>query len=248
MKGFVDFHLLLSSSMDRGDIEDLIARSAELGYSSVGIPLPIDVAGKDIEDIERICDDSDVDLVKRVDLRPRNPRELLRLLGIVRRRREVVAVRCGSKEVARQAAKDRRVDLLCFSSSDLRRRFFNSAVAELASKSSAGLEVDMAPLIVMDGFRRIRLISCLRREVALAKKFDVPVVLSSGAFDKYLLRSPQDYASMGYLFSLAHDAAVAAMSNTPRGIVEKNRRKLSPDYVAPGVYLVKRGMDCRDGW
>jgi len=247
MKGFVDLHLLLSSSMNRGEIKDLIARSAELGYSSVGIPLPIDVAGKDIEDIESICDDNDVDLVKRVDLRPRNSRELLRLLRIVRRRREMVAVRCGSKAVARQAAKDRRVDLICFSSSDLRRRFFDSAVAELASKSSAGLEVDMAPLIAMDGFRRIRLISCLRREVALAKKFDVPVVLSSGAFDRYLLRSPQDYASLGYLFNLANHTAVGAMSDTPQGIVEKNRRKLSPDYVAPGVYVVKRGKDCRGG-
>jgi ribonuclease P/MRP protein subunit RPP1 len=100
----------------------------------------------------------------------------------------------------------------------------------------------------MDGFRRIRLTSSLRREAALAKKFDVPLVLSSGALDKYLLRSPQDYASLGYLFSLAHHTAVGAMSDTPRGIVEKNRRKLSPDYVAPGVYLVKRGMDCRGGW
>ena len=248
MKGFVDLHLVLPYSTKRGEIKDLIARSAELGYSSVGIPLPIDVAGKDIGDIERICGDNGVDLVKRVDLRPRDSRELLRLLRIVRRRREVVAVRCGSKAVARQAAKDRRVDLICFSSSDLRRRFFDSAVAELASKSSAGLEVDIAPLIAMDGFRRIRLISCLRREVALAKKFGVPLVLSSGAFDKYLLRSPQDYASLAYLFNLANHTAVGAMCDTPQGMVERNRRKLGPDYVAPGVYVVKRGKDCRGGW
>jgi len=248
MKGFVDLHLLLSSSMNRGEIKDLIARVAELGYSSVGIPLPIEVAGKDIEDIERICDDNDVDLVKRVDLRPRNSRELLRLLRIARRRREVVAVRCASKSIARQAAKDRRVDLICFSSSDPSRRFFDSAVGELASKSSAGLEVDMAPLIAMDGFRRIRLISSLRRKVALAKKFEVPLVLSSGAFDRYLLRSPQDYASLAYLFNLANHTAVGAMCDTPQGMVERNRRKLGPDYVAPGVYVVKRGKDCRGGW
>jgi len=244
MKGFVDLHLLLPNHGGRGEIRDLIARSAELGYSSLGIPLPIDVAGKDVEDIERICID-DVDLVRRVDLRPRNVRELLRLLRVVRRRREVVAVRCTSKSIARQAAKDRRVDLICFSSSDPGRRFFDSAVAQLASNSTAGLEVDMAPLIAIDGFRRVRLISSLRREVALAKKSEVPLVLSSGAFDKYLLRSAQDYASLAYLFDLAHHAAVRAMSDTSLGTVERNRRKLGPDYVAPGVYVVKRGKDCR---
>jgi RNase P/RNase MRP subunit p30 len=245
MEGFVDLHLLLPNHVGRREIKDLIARSAELGYSSVGMPLPIDVARKDVEDIERICIDNDVDLVKRVDLRPRNSRELLRLLRVVRRRREVVAVRCTSKSIARQAAKDRRVDLICFSSSGPSGRFFDSAVAELASNSTAGLEVDMAPLIAIDGFRRIRLISSLRREVALAKKSKVPLVLSSGAFHRYLPRSAQDYASLAYLFDLAHHEAVRAMSDTPLGIVKRNRRKLGPDYVAPGVYVVKRGKDCR---
>jgi len=245
MKGSVDLHLLFPNHVGRGEIENLIVRSAELGYSSVGIPFPIDVAGKDVEDIERICVDNDVDLVKRVDLRPGNNRELLRLLRVVRRRREVVAVRCASKSIARQAAKDRRVDLICFSSSDPGGRFLDSAVAELASNSSAGLEVDMASLIAIDGFRRVRLISSLRREVALAEKFEVPLVLSSGAFDRYLLRSGQDYASLAHLFGLAHNEAVRAMSDTPLGMVERNRRKLGPDYVAPGVYVVKRGKDCR---
>jgi len=39
--------------------------------------------------------------------------------------------------------------------------------------------------------------------------------------------------------------ATDALSKNPHMIVERNRRKLSPDYVAPGVYIVKRGKDCR---
>ncbi|MFQ6095453.1 MAG: RNase P subunit p30 family protein [Candidatus Bathyarchaeia archaeon] len=245
MKRFVDLHLCLPSTLEYDEVRELTARSAELGYSSVGIPLPIDMTRKEIQNLERICSENNLDLIKRVDLRPKDTRALLDLLRNVRRKRELVAVYCNSKPIARQAAKDRRVDLISFPSTDPRRRFFNSAEAELASKSQAALEVDMAPLIALDGFLRTRLISCLRREVAIAKKFDVPMVLSSGSSDRYLLRKPQDYASLAYLFGLDHQAAMKALSETPLRIIERNRKKLSPDYVAPGVYIVKRGRDCR---
>ena len=244
MKRFVDLHLRLPSSSKHDETEELIVRSAELGYSSVGIPLPIEMARKEIQDLERICDQNNVDLIKRVDLRPKDTRDLLNLLRIVRRQQEIVAIYCNSKRIARQAAKDRRVDLISFPSSDPRRRFFNSAEAKLASKSSAALEVDMALLIALDGFLRARLISCLRKEVTVATRFDVPIVLSSGAYEKHLLRKPQDYASLAYLFDLDHQTAMKALSETPLRMIEMNRKKLSPDYVAPGVYIVKRGKDC----
>ena len=55
-----------------------------------------------------------LDLASRVDLRPRSQNELVGLLRRLRRRFEIICVLCESKEVARQAAKDRRVDLLNF--------------------------------------------------------------------------------------------------------------------------------------
>jgi len=81
--------------------------------------------------------------------------------------------------------------------------------------------------------------------VATAEKLSVPVVMSSGTADKYLLRRPRDYASLAYLFGLDHQTAIEAMSEAPLKIVERNREKLSPNYVAPGVYTVRRGEDCQ---
>jgi RNase P/RNase MRP subunit p30 len=145
--------------------------------------------------------------------------------------------------VARQAAKDRRVDLLSFPVAEYPKVFFDRAEAELASNSLACLEIDMQPLLSLRGFARIRLLSFLRREVAVAKSMKVPIVLSSGATDKRFLRKPQDFASLGMLFGLDFPRALEALSDTPLEIVERNRQKLSPDYVASGVRVVRR-RDC----
>lgn len=246
MSKFVDLNLRLFIAKDEGrDFEDAIKRSAELGYTSVGIPFPIGATQKQIQDLEILCKENGLDLVKRGDLKPRNVRELVSSLRKLRRKREVISVCCNSKTIARQAARDHRADLISFPSADPRRRFFDAAEAELASKASASFEIDMAPLLTLRGFLRARLISCLRREAAIAKRFNVPIVMSSGTADKYLLRRPQDYASLAYLFGLDHQTAMKALSVVPSKIVERNREKLSPNYVVPGVYIVRRGENCQ---
>jgi len=87
---------------------------------------------------------------------------------------------------------------------------------------------------------RIRLISSLRREVAIAKSFRVPVVISSGATNDYLLRRPHDYSALAMLFDMDSSLAFSALSEVPLSIVERNRLKLSPDFVAPGLRVVRR--------
>ena len=126
----------------------------------------------------------------------------MRFLRKFRRQFEVICIICDSKDIARQAAKDRRVDLLSFPSLDYHKRFFDRAEAELASCSLSALEVDLKPLLVMEGPARVRLLSSLRREVAVALEFHVPVVVSSGVGEENLLRSPRDLASLAYLFGL----------------------------------------------
>ena len=245
MRKFVDLHLRPSIE-DLGQVENMVRKSAELGYHLVGISLPPDIRRDEISRLQKICRDSKTDLVTRVDFVPKTRRELLNDLRRFRRRFEVISVMCTSKTVARQAAKDRRVDLLSFPSTDPRRRFFNDAEAELASKALSSLEIDMVFLLSSKGFSRIRLLSCLRKEVAIAKRFHVPVVISSGATDERLMRGPHDYASLASLFNMTPSLALHAISQDPLTMVKRNRGKLSPDYVAEGVRVIRRKNNCLD--
>jgi RNase P/RNase MRP subunit p30 len=222
----------------------MIEKAVELGYKTLGMPFPARYSKEEIEAVGELCSKLGVDLVTRVDLAPKTVGELLKNLRFLRRRAEVVAVNCFSKAVARQAAKDRRVDLLSFPSPSPRSHFFDHAEAELASGALAALEIEMAPLLRLQGFRRCLLLSTLRKEIRVAKKAGVPVILSSGADEPYLLRHFEDYASLSYLFGMDLHAAKKAFSDNPQQLIERNRRKLSPNFVAPGIYIVRRGKNC----
>jgi RNase P/RNase MRP subunit p30 len=133
------------------------------------------------------------------------------------------------------------VDLLCFRSFDSSKRFFDRAEAELASASSAAFEIDLAWLLSsLESRSGVSVFSRLRREVATASGFGVPLVISSGASEPLLLRKPRDFAALTLLFGLDESRAKEAVSVNPSAVVERSRRKQSADYVSPGVRLVER--------
>lgn len=239
MKSFVDLHLRVPLKDDLL-AERMVNHASKLGYKMIAIPFPPNVETEQIKQLRKLCGESGIDFVSRTNLSPRSSNQLLRDLRQNRRKFEIVAVRCNTKDVARQAAKDRRVDLLQFSVTNVRQRFFDEQEAELASHALSSLEIELAPLLQLTSFSRIRLLSRLRREVVSTQKAKVPIVLSSGATTEMFMRSPHDYAALSSLFDLPLHSALMALSVSPLGIVRRNREKLSPDYVAPGIRVVGR--------
>jgi RNase P/RNase MRP subunit p30 len=221
----------------------VLTKASKLGYTLVAVPFR-KFSEEQIRQVRKTCEKADVDFASRVDLRPRTPEELIGFLRKLRRRFEIVSVMCESKGVARQAAKDRRVDLLNFPQPDFRRGFFDGAEAELASNCLASLEIDVKPLLTLEGPARIRLLSSLRREVTTAREFHVPIVISSGVSDEMLMRKPRELAALASLFDLYGACALEAVSKNPATIVKRNREKLGPKFVAPGIRIIRRGKDC----
>jgi ribonuclease P/MRP protein subunit RPP1 len=238
MRKFADLHLC-PFIQNIEQTKRVINRSSELGYSFVGVSLPSNIQRQKVGQIQNICDDAGIELITRVDLLAKTPSKLLKDLRHLRRKFDLVSVICASKSVSRKAAKDHRVDLLSFLI-DPKKRFFDQAEGELASGASASLEIEVAPLLLLKGFTRIRLLSCLRKEVEIAKKLNINIVASSGATNEYLLRTPHDYAAFATLFGLNPPLNLEAFSENPCVIIQKNKEKLSSNYIAPGVKIVGR--------
>ena len=240
---YVDLHLLPDLNADH-QIERMINKASNLGYQKIAIPTPPNFPSRKTEHIKDLCIQGGLDFVSRLDLKPRKTRELIHNLRRWRRRYEIISVACYSKSVARQAAKDRRVDLIRFPFPNPRRRFFDRAEAELASHALTSLEIDLKPLLILKGRKRIRLLSTLRREVSIAEKFEVPLILSSAAHQEILMRKPRAMAALTSLFDLSPQYALQAINENPLEIIERNRKKLGPQYIAPGIRLIRRGKDC----
>jgi ribonuclease P/MRP protein subunit RPP1 len=239
---FCDLHLRAKTKDPI--FKQLIIKNAALGFHTIAAPFQSDFLWEDFEVFKKLCQSNELDPVLRVDLRPRTPNELIQQIRRVRRKFEVVCVLCDCKEVSRQAAKDHRVDLLNFPALDFRKRFFDRSEAELACNSLAALEIDMKPLIVLEGPAKIRFLSSVRREVAIAQEFKVPIVLSSGVSELMLLRNPKGLAALAFILGFDECCALDAVSDTPSGIVKRNRLKLDSKFVAPGIRVIKEGKDC----
>jgi ribonuclease P/MRP protein subunit RPP1 len=75
----------------------------------------------------------------------------------------------------------------------------------------------------------------IKRELEVARRFDVPVILSSGASTSMGLREPKALAAMTVLLDVSEEAAVEMQTTTPDRLLKRNRAKLSEEYVSPGV-------------
>jgi len=241
-KTFADLHLRVNPR-DSATALRIINKAAKLGYRLVAVPFLSEAREDETAKLRSICSEAKIDFVSRVDIKPRTQNDLMHQLRRLRRKFEVVCVVCENKEVARQAAKDRRVDLLNFPSLDYHKRFFDRAEAELASNSLAALEIDVKPLLALEGPPRVRLLSSLRRETAIATEFHVPIIVSSGATSEMLLRKPREQAALTSLFGL-NEISLETVSHNPMAIVKRNRQKLSSKFVAPGIRIIKEGKDC----
>jgi RNase P/RNase MRP subunit p30 len=237
---FADLHLRVNPK-ETQVTQNIIERAAKFGYFQISIPFTSQIDDAQISSLKAACTQAGLDFVVRADFKPRNQEDLMRFLRKFRRKAEVICIVCDDKEIARSAAKDHRVDLINFPSLDYHKRFFDRAEAELAVSNQTALEVDVKSLLVLEGPPRVRLLSSLRREVALAKEFHVPLLLSSGVSEEHLMRMPRDLASIAYLVGLSEIEALDAVSTNPTRIVALNREKLGSKFVAPGITIIKEG-------
>lgn len=237
---FCDLHLRVNPK-DSKAVAEFFSKAARLGYSAVSIPFAQKFNGEELTTLKAQAKEAGIDFISRADYHPTTENDLMNFLRKFRRSFEIISIACDNKEVARQAAKDRRVDLLNFPSMDFRKRFFDHAEAELACGCLAALEVDVKPLMVLEGPPRVRHLMSLRREIAIAQEFHVPIIISSGVSELQLMRKPRDLASIAFLFGLDEASSLESVSSSPWVIVERNREKLSSRFVAPGISIVKEG-------
>ncbi len=239
MKKFADLHLQVPHK-NMPQAEKMIKKASQLGYNLISIPFEPNTYQDHVSTLKQLCTEQKLDFVTRINLAPRTSNELLYDLRRYRRKYEIIAVRCNTKQVARQAAKDRRVDLIQFSATNMRQRFFDEQEAELTSQALSSLEIELTPLLQLTSFSKIRLLSCLRKEAATAKRAKVPITLSSGAATEQQMRRPYDLAALTSIFDFPLDSALKALSQTPMSIVKRNQEKLSSNYIAPGIRIVGR--------
>ncbi|MCO5381396.1 MAG: ribonuclease P protein component 3 [Methanosarcina barkeri] len=178
------------------------------------------------------------EIFRGIELVEENPSKLHGLIGKYRKSVDVLIVHGGSEAVNRAALENPRVDILNHPAFD-KSSGLNQVLAKAAAENDVAIGLTLRPFLHSRGSRRIRLLSDLRANLDLARKYDVSLVLSSDAMSCFDLRSPMETLALAEVCGLEEDEALEAISTAPEKILSRNSP--GPGYIREGVEVLEEG-------
>jgi RNase P/RNase MRP subunit p30 len=215
MKKFTD----LNTNLENSELIDFIS---QLGFSRIAYKKKIE--------------NKKIDIVSSLNIKPRNIGSLLKEIETNRTKYEFISVTSTSKNVARKAGRDHRIDGIKFPINS--KVSFDYHQANLMKKSGSALQIDIVDLLERGSFKLEKNIQTIHKQVRVAAKNDIPIILSSGAYEKYQLRTPRGIIALASMIKIDEDSATDSLSEIPNTIIDRNRSKLSDKFVSSGVWLV----------
>jgi len=217
-------------------VEQLAALARHLGYSGIALTNHSDKLPQ-LQPVLSFTNKFEV--FRGIELVEENPSKLHGLIGKFRKSVDVVIVHGGSETVNRAALENPRVDILnhpAFAKSS----GLNQVLAKAAAENDVAIGLTIRPLLHSRGPRRVRLLSDLRANLDLARKYDVPLVLSSGAMSCFDLRSPMETLALAEVCGLEEDEALEAITAVPERIISRNRH--GSGHIREGIEVLE-GVD-----
>jgi RNase P/RNase MRP subunit p30 len=222
----IDFGVYISDSTS---LESFIEITQRIGLTGFATPIEGDLISKE----------HGLSVLKRADVLSRGLNAVKKQITRIRPQAMIVAVRLTTIEIANWAAEDSRVDLLTLDPS--RNNQIRESTARLAASSGTCLEIQFTPLLNSIGLNRSKIIKAYREAMETATDAGMPLILSSGAKHPLNMRSAVAMRHIGILLGLDSKLAETVVSKTPFKILERNQRRLSPDFVGEGIEIIQRG-------
>ncbi len=219
----------------------MAATAADCGFDGVIVRNSDDgSAGYDAGAIET---QYGVDAVDGVEIRADSPSRAGAFLDSLRSERTVVLVHGGDPDINRFAVETEAVDVLAHPMAG--EGDVNHVIAEAAAEHDVALELDLSGVLRGSGGRRARAIADLRKLRELIEHAEAPHVVSTDPRSHLQMRAPRELVAIGRVIGLDREVIEGGLSEWER-IVERNRERLDPDYVAPGVWR-DNGTDGGEG-
>ena len=225
----IDLNVKIPGMDKLDDFEDMAGRLGITGIApSIKLDKPVVVSKKGLP------------LYARTDLKSKRISSLRKELELLRRHAVIVAFPLAGVETSNWAAGDRRVDLLTLGENNVGSTLKEST-AHLAEHSGTALEIQFTAILQSTGLHRSRVLKGFREATRTALDAGMKIVLSSGASHPINMRAPIAMTYIGLMLGMNRVDSREAVFDAPQQIVERNERKLSSEFVGPGVEIVKRG-------
>lgn len=186
-------------------------------------------------DAQRIAEEYGPDVVDAIEIRADDPSQASGHVGNYRPKHTILALHGGTNALNRFAVEQERVDVLAHPMAG--RGDFNHVLAKAAVEHGTRVEFDFSRVLRSDGGPRVQALQDLRKLRELVEKYDVPYVVSANPCSHLQLRAPRELAAVGETVGFTGEQIQEGLAEWA-ALAERNRERLSDDFIGPGV---KRG-------
>jgi ribonuclease P/MRP protein subunit RPP1 len=235
---FYDFHVHSEFSEGESSIEEIAKRAKLLNYKGICFTTYLDDKSKikkTKEIVSKLSKKIEVDIF--IGFEARNTSELDKLIRL-RRDYDVLLVKGSDLILNRKAVETKEVNILTHPEYNRKDSGFNHVMAELAAENNVAIEVNFREILNSSKNTRANIMHKIKNNVELCKKYNVPVVICSGAVTHWQLRDPKVLISMGCLLGLELNEAKKAMSEVPENIIKMVKERQDEKWIRPGVKVV----------
>jgi ribonuclease P/MRP protein subunit RPP1 len=235
---YYDMHVHSAFSEGESTILELAQRAKLLGFAGICFSEYYEKK-KDIGHLRSEIESAQKTTGIRVLLgfEARNQEELRRLAEM-RREFDVLLVHGGDVDLNRAAVETAEVDILTHPEAGRYDSGMNHVMAKLARQNNVAIEINMRGILISGKKTRSRILSNMRDNVGLAKKYRMPIIVNSGAISHWELRDPLCLSSIAQQLGLPLKLAKDAVSLVPETIVRQADERRGKDWIMPGVRKV----------
>ena len=198
-------------------VEELIRVAKRYGYAGIAITNHDDVAVHEQPESDAIY--------TGVEIRAQSVVELKRKIKLHWGRVALVTVHGGNDKINRAAVEDPKVDIVAHPSGEKGEGVLNHVLVRYAAENGVAIDFNMDALIHSRRGDRARIISKMRDNVKLVRKYQAPMIITSHAHSVYDLRAPREMIALASLFGMTEEEAERALSDTPACILAKRWKK-----------------------
>jgi ribonuclease P/MRP protein subunit RPP1 len=236
---FYDLHVHSVFSEGESSLEEIASVAKKLGYT--GICFTTYILRKREEDIlkteiERVKNNIGIEIF--LGFEARNIRELKKLASI-RRNFDILLVRGGDLKLNRAAVETPQVDILTHPEYERNDSGLNHVLAKLASKNNVAIEINFREILATNGYHRAKVLKNIRQNIILAKKYNAPIILCSGAISHYELKDPYFMISMAVQLGMSLKEAKISISKVPEEIINRSVERRDKNWIMPGVKVIE---------
>ncbi|WP_414837493.1 RNase P subunit p30 family protein [Candidatus Nanosalina sp. VS9-1] len=158
--------------------------------------------------------------------------ELKKKISQNREDADILVFRAGNEELDRKAVSDPRLDVLLSPGKGRSETGVDKVIAEKAAENGVAIGLSFRRMIkASKKKKKVSVMSDWRQIFRICEKFDTKYLITTGAEEKFDLRSPKDLKSL--VRSLNGDAEKSL--DTSDQMLQENMKKSGEDFVRPGV-------------